>query len=133
MASVGWAMSKTMPQELTIGALQMAITQRRPGSGLVHHADRGNQYAAHADRRLLDKNGMRCSMSRKGDCWDYTPMESVFGSMKIELDENTVFETRQEARGAIFSFIEAFYNPCRLHSAIAHPSKWNRSQRPRRP
>jgi putative transposase len=123
---VGWAMRETMPQELTIAALQMAITQRRPGPGLVHHSDRGSQYAAHAYRRLLDKNGIRCSMSRKGNCWDNAPMESFFGTMKTELDDNIVFETRQQAKAAIFGFIETFYNRQRLHSAIGYrsPAKW---------
>ena len=123
---VGWAMRETMPQELTIAALQMAITQRRPGPGLVHHSDRGSQYAAHAYRRLLDKNGIRCSMSRKGNCWDNAPMESFFGTMKTELDDNIVFETRQQAKAAIFGFIETFYNRQRLHSTIGYrsPAKW---------
>jgi transposase InsO family protein len=80
------------------------------------------QYAAHAYRRLLDKNAIRCSMSRKGNCWDNAPMESFFGSMKTELDNEVVFETRQQAKSAIFSFIEAFYNRQRLHSAIGYNS-----------
>lgn len=119
---VGWSMSETMPQELTIAALQMAITQRRPGPGLVHHSDRGSQYAARAYRRLLDENRMLCSMSRKGDCWDNAPMESFFGSMKTELDDGTDFETRRGAKSTIFSFIEGFYNRQRLHSAIGYRS-----------
>jgi putative transposase len=69
-------MSDTMPQELTLAALRMAITNRQPGPGLLHHSDRGSQYAAHDYRRLLDEHGMLCSMSRKGDCWDNAPMES---------------------------------------------------------
>lgn len=119
---VGWAMSETMPQELTIAALHMAITSRRSGPGLVHHSDRGSQYAAHAYRRLLDKHGMLCSMSWKGDCWDNAPMESFFGSMKTELGDDIVFETRQDAKRTIFSFIETFYNRRRLHSAIGYRS-----------
>ena len=119
---VGWAMSETMPQELTIAALHMAITSRRSGPGLVHHSDRGSQYAAHAYRRLLDKHGMLCSISRKGDCWDNAPMESFFGSMKTELGDDIVFETRQDAKRTIFSFIETFYNRRRLHSAIGYRS-----------
>ena len=115
---VGWAMSETMPQELTIAALQMAINNRRPLPGLVVHSDRGSQYAAHAYRNLLGQHGLLCSMSRKGDCWDNAPMESFFGSMKSELDDGTAFQTRQDARNAVFSFIETFYNRQRLHSAI---------------
>jgi putative transposase len=124
---VGWAMSETMPQELTIDALTMAIAQRRPGPCLLHHSDRGSQYAAHAYRRLLEENGMRCSMSRKGNCWDNAPMESFFGSMKTELDiDHVTFETRRQARVAIFSFLESFYNRRRLHSAIGYrsPDQW---------
>ena len=119
---VGWSMRETMPQGLTIAALRMAITNRRPGPGLVHHADRGSQYAARAYRRLLDEYGMLCSMSRKGDCWDNAPMESFFGSMKTELDDGQPFETRQAAKSAVFVFIEGFYNRRRLHSAIGYRS-----------
>ncbi len=119
---VGWAMSETMPQELTIAALEMAITNRRPEPGLVHHSDRGSQFAARAYRRLLTKHGMLCSMSRKADCWDNAPMESFFGSMKTELNCDDAFETRQTAKNAIFSFIEGFYNRQRLHSAIGYRS-----------
>ncbi|WP_052402579.1 IS3 family transposase [Muricoccus aerilatus] len=110
----------TLAQELTLTALRMAITSRRPGPGLLHHADRGSQYAAHDDRRLLTKHGMRCSMSRKGDCWDNAPMESFFGSLKTELEEDGPCPTRQAARSALFAFIEGFYNQQRLHSAIGY-------------
>jgi putative transposase len=125
---VGWAMRDTMPQELTLAALQMAITHRQPGPGVVHHSDRGSQYAARAYRQVLDNNGMLCSMSRKGDCWDNAPMESFFGSMKAELGDDTVFGTCQEAKQAIFSFIEAFYNRRRLHSAIGYRSPTDMEQ-----
>jgi putative transposase len=80
------------------------------------------EHAARAYRQVLDNNGMLCSMSRKGDCWDNAPMESFFGSMKAELGDDTVFGTCQEAKQAIFSFIEAFYNRRRLHSAIGYRS-----------
>jgi transposase InsO family protein len=106
----------------------MAITNRRPEPGLVHHSDRGRQYAARAYRRLLEKHSMLCSMSRKGDCWDNAPMESFFGSMKTELDDDKVFETRQAAKNAIFSFIEGFYNRQRLHSAIGYCSPIGKEQ-----
>ena len=119
---VGWSMRETMTQELTITALQMAVTNRRPGPGLVHHADRGSQYAARAYHHLLDEYGMLCSMSRKGDCWDNAPMESFFGRMKTELDDSQPFETRQAAKSAVFAFIEGFYNRWRLHSAIGYRS-----------
>jgi putative transposase len=125
---VGWAMSETMPQQLTIAALQMAITNRRPRPGLVHHSDRGSQYAARTYRRLLEQHSMLCSMSRKGDCWDNAPMESFFGSIKTELDDATVFETRQAAKNAVFSFIDGFYNRQRLHSAIGYCSPINKEK-----
>ena len=125
---VGWAMSETMPQELTIAALRMAITNRRPGPGLVHHSDRGSQYAAHAYRRLLEQHGMLCSMSRKGDCWDNAPMESFFGSMKTELDDGTPFQSRHAAKNAVFSFIEGWYNRHRLHSSIGYCSPIKKEQ-----
>ena len=99
-----------MPQELTIAALQMAITNRRPAPGLVHHSDRGSQYTAHAYRQLLADTGMVCSMSRKGNCWDNAPMESFFGSMKTEKDLRQPFETRRDAKNAVFAFLEGFYN-----------------------
>jgi transposase InsO family protein len=117
---VGWAMRETMTQELTLAALRMAITNRKPAPGLLHHADRGSQYAAHDYRRLLARHGMLCSMSRKGDCWDNAPMESFFGSLKTELMEDSPFKTRQAARSALFAFIESFYNRQRLHSAIGY-------------
>jgi transposase InsO family protein len=115
-------MSEIITKELTIAALEMAITQRRPGPGLLHHSDRGSQYAAHAYRHLLERNNMLCSMSRKGDCWDNAPMESFFGSLKTELDDKIGFETRHDAKRAIFSFVETFYNSRRLHSAIGYRS-----------
>ena len=124
---VGWAMSDTMPQELTVAALRMAITNRQPGKGLLHHSDRGSQYAAHAYRRLLDEYGMLCSMSRKGDCWDNAPMESFFGSMKTELEDGP-YETRQAAKTALFGFIEGFYNRHRLHSAIGYVTPNHKEQ-----
>ena len=117
---VGWAMSETMPQELTLAALNMAIINRKPGLGLLHHSDRGSQYAAHAYRRVLDEHGIRCSMSRKGNCWDNAPMESFFGGLKTELDGDSPFETRQAARTAIFRAIEGWHNRERLHSSLGY-------------
>ena len=106
----------------------MAITNRRPDPGLLHHADRGSQYAAHDYRRLLDEHGMVCSMSRKGDCWDNAPMESFFGSLKTELEDDGPFPTRQAARTALFGFIEGFYNRQRLHSAIGYVTPTRKEQ-----
>jgi len=125
---VGWAMSETMPQELTLAALHMAITNRQPGPGLLHHSDRGSQYAAHAYRRILDEHGMRCSMSRKGNCWDNAPMESFFGSLKTELDGDGPFDTRQAARTALFRAIEGWHNRQRLHSSIGYTTPVNKEE-----
>ena len=108
---VGWAMSEKMPQELTMTALQMAITNRRPGPGLVHHSDRGSQYAARAYRILLEEHSMLCSMSRKGDCLDNAPMESFFGSMKTELEDGTTLETRQAAKKCPVLFHRGLLQP----------------------
>ena len=117
---VGWAMSDTMPQELTMAALNMAIINRKPGPGLLHHSDRGSQYAAHAYRRVLDEHGIRCSMSRKGNCRDNAPMESFFGSLKTELDGDGPFDTQQAARTALFRAIEGWHNRKRLHSSLGY-------------
>jgi putative transposase len=125
---VGWSMSETMPQELTLAALHMAITNRQPGQGLLHHSDRGSQYAAHDYRRVLDKHGMRCSMSRKGNCWDNAPMESFFGSLKTELDSDGPFDTRQAARTALFRAIEGWHNRQRLHSSLGYTTPVNKEE-----
>jgi len=128
-------MTETMPQELTIDALRMAIAQRHPDPGLLHRSDRSSQHAARAYRRLLEENGMRCSMSRKDNYWDNAPMESFFGSMKAELDIDDVApETRRQAKAAIFGFPEPpIIDVAGIRrSAIAQPTNENRSQRPRR-
>lgn len=125
---VGWAMSETMPQELTLAALNMAIANRNPGPGLLHHSDRGGQYAAHAYRRVLDDHGMRCSMSRKGNCWDNAPMESFFGGLKTGLDGDGPFHTRQAARTALFQAIEGWHNRQRLHSSLGYITPINKEK-----
>jgi transposase InsO family protein len=119
------------PERRSIGKrLQRRLTScfYRPTKTVLRRPLESAQYAARAYRQVLDNNGMLCSMSWKGDCWDNAPMESFFGSMKTELTDDTVFETRQEAKGAIFSFIEAFYNRRRLHSAIGYRSPADREQ-----
>jgi len=125
---VGWAMDKRITRELILNALRMAIATRRPRPGLLHHSGRGSQYAAHAYRRLFAGHGMRCSMSRKADCWDNAPMESFFGSMKTELDDASGSQTRQAARSGLFQFIEGFYNCHRLHSAIGYMTPMQKEQ-----
>ncbi len=116
---VGWAMSDSMPQELTIEALRVAIGGRDPGAGLVHHSDRGSQYAAGDYRKILAARGITVSMSRKGDCWDNAPMESVNGTVKVECVHGEHFATREQARRAILEFI-GYYNAERRHSSLGY-------------
>jgi transposase InsO family protein len=117
---VGWAMRDRMTSQLVIDALAMAIEQRRPPAGLIHHSDRGSQYASGAFQALLAAHGMRCSMSRKGDVYDNAVMESFFGTLKTELVHSARYATRQAARAAIFEWIEVFYNRRRLHSSLGY-------------
>jgi transposase InsO family protein len=113
---VGWAMSNRIDQTLTLRALHMALKAREPGPGLIHHTDRGSQYAANAYQRLLKARGTICSMSRKGDCWDNAVAESFFHTLKSELVHHNDYRTRDQARRSIFDYIEAFYNRKRRHS-----------------
>jgi putative transposase len=106
---VGWAMSETTPQELTLCALDVALGWRDPEAGLVHHSDRGSQYAAKDYRKKLAARSITVSMSRKGDCWDNAPMESVNGTLKVECVHGVHFETREQARRAIVEYI-GYYN-----------------------
>ena len=119
-AVVGWAMSDRIDTALCLKALDMAVTARRPAPGLVHHSDRGSQYASHDYRRALAKYGMICSMSRRGDCWDNAVAESFWGTLKNELADEMDFASRPEARRVIFEYIEAFYNLRRRHSSIGY-------------
>jgi len=119
---VGWAMDKRIKKQLVIDALVMAIGRRRPGPGLVHHSDRGSQYASKDYQKLLKKNGFIGSMSRKGNCWDNAPIESFFSSLKRERVYHRTYRTRLEARTDIFNYIECWYNPHRLHSTLGYQS-----------
>jgi transposase InsO family protein len=119
---VGWAMSEFMPAELVGDALQMAIDQRSPARGLVHHSDRGVQYAAHLFQGLLEQHGITPSMSAKGNCYDNAAMESFFHTLKTELCDHEHYQTRAEARASVFEYIEVFYNRVRLHSTIDYCS-----------
>jgi len=110
-------------------ALRMAYRRRSPGEGLIHHSDRGSQYASLDYRKLLSEYGMRISMSRKGDCWDNAPMESFFATMKKELVHHRKYRTREEARRDIFEYIEVFYNRERLHSSLGYLSPADYEQR----
>lgn len=117
---IGWAMAGHMRQELTLAALRMAVARQRPAPGLIHHADRGAQYAATAYRAALAAIGARCSMSRKGDPFDNAPMESFFKTLKAELVDDADYATHAEARRDVFLFLETWCNRQRLHSAIGY-------------
>jgi transposase InsO family protein len=119
---VGWAMSDRINGALTLTALRQALANRQPSPGLIHHSDRGKQYAAGDYQKLLRDHGAICSMSRKGDCWDNAPCESFFGTLKQELVYQERFDTRDEAKAKIFEYIEVFYNRQRRHSAAGSHS-----------
>lgn len=117
---VGWAMRDHLRQERTIAALTMAIQRQWPTRGLIHHADRGSQYAAGDDRAPLKANEIVPSMSRKGICWDNAPMESWFHTLKPELVHHTRYTSRHEARRDLFAYIETYDNRQRLRSALGY-------------
>jgi transposase InsO family protein len=117
---VGWAMSDTLATSLPLAALDMALTQRQPPRGLVHHSDRGVQSASDAYRQRLVAAGVQPSMSRRGNCYDNAVMESFWSSLKRELVHRCEFATRAEAQAAIFEWLEVFYNRERLHSALGY-------------
>jgi putative transposase len=119
---VGWQMADHLRAELCTDALEMAMEQRRPTPGLLHHSDRGVQYCCGDYQRLLDQNGIECSMSRLGNCYDNAAMESFWGTLKQELVYLEKYATRQQARRSIFEYIEVFYNRQRRHSAIGYLS-----------
>jgi putative transposase len=119
---VGWSMAEDMESRLVVDALGMAVQRRLPDEGLLAHSDRGSQYASEHYQRLLAKHGITCSMSRRADCWDNAPMESFFASLKKELVHDADFASRQEARAAIFEYIEVFYNGQRRHSSLGYVS-----------
>lgn len=119
---VGWAMREYMHTELASSALAMALRVQRPDPGLIHHSDRGVQYASQAYRDALSKAGIAASMSRKADCYDNAPMESFFHTLKTELIHHRQYQTRAEAQRDVFAYIEGFYNRIRLHSAIGYLS-----------
>ncbi len=119
---VGWAMQPTLERSLTLSALHMAISQRQPGPGLIHHSDRGSQYACADYQALLRRHGMLPSMSRKGNVWDNAPKESFYGSLKCELVHHWSRPPRDQARRLVFDYIEVFYNRQRLHSFLGYQS-----------
>ena len=117
---VGWSMADHLRAGLCVDALVMALQRRRPEPGLMHHSDRGVQYAAEPYRRVLERHGVERSMSRRGNCLDNAPMESFFASLKKERVHEARFRTRAEARAAVFEYVEVFYNRQRLHSALGY-------------
>lgn len=119
---VGWALSDSLETPLVKEALARAQKERRPPPGLLHHSDRGSQYASHAYRALLESWGMNASMSAAGCCYDNAAMESFWSTLKSELVPETCFADLREARTALFEYIELFYNPKRLHSALDYQS-----------
>jgi transposase InsO family protein len=119
---VGWSMSESLKSQIAIDALEMAIAARGPAPGLIHHSDRGVQYACGDYQRVITRAGMRPSMSRKGDCWDNSVAESFFSTLKKELVWRMKFETREHARREIFEFVEVFYNRQRMHSYLGYLS-----------
>jgi len=121
-AVIGWAMSERLTTELATDALTMALRRRKPKGGLLHHSDRGIQYAAGDYQRLLAEHGIDCSMSRKGNCWDNAVVESFFHTLKVELVHHQRYLTRDEARQDIFEWIEVFYNRQRRHSTLGYRS-----------
>ena len=119
---VGWSLKPRMTTDIVIDALTMAWFRRKPAPGLIHHSDRGSQYASHAFQARLNEYGMICSMSRKGNCWDNAPTESFFNSFKNERVYGTRYETRAEAIADAFDYIEPFYNRRRRHSTLGYAS-----------
>ena len=117
---VGWALSPCNDRRLALRALDMAVRRRRPEPGLVHHTDQGSPYASDDYQEVLDRYGMTCSMSRRGNCYDNAVVESWFGMFKTELGDS--FDSVADARGKVFDYIEAFYNSRRLHSALGYLS-----------
>jgi putative transposase len=115
---IGFAMDDHMRAELAVDALRMAARERRPGQGLIHHSDRGAQYASADYRRELSCFGMRASMSRNGDCWDNAVAESFFATIKRELIDRQPWPTRRRAKAAIAEYIACFYNTKRAHSTL---------------
>ena len=117
---VGWSMDRRMHKALVIRALLMAANLRKPLPGLIHHSDRGSQYASHEYQKLLKQHGMICSMSRKGNCWDNSPVERFFSSLKREWTGDRLYVTRQEAIADVREYVAVYYNAKRLHSTLGY-------------
>jgi putative transposase len=129
---VGWATADHLRSELVERALSNALEHRRPSGPVMHHTDRGVQYACDDYQELLRSHGLEVSMSRKGDCWDNAAMESFFGTLKQELVHREPYATREQARRSLFEYIEVFYNRQRLHSTLGYlsPVQYEASRKP---
>jgi len=119
---VGWAMSENIDSKLVQSAMKMAILHRNPDKGLIHHSDRGVQYASDDFQDLLNGNNVICSMSRKGNCWDNACVESFFGNLKAEWVKEKIYETFEDGKKDIFNYIEVFYNRKRRHKTLGYVS-----------
>ena len=125
---VGWSLSERLERGIALDALKMALQDRKPPQGLLHHSDRGSQYASHDYQQLLAVHGIQSSMSRKGNCWDNAVAESFFATLKMELVYQNQWSTRTQARSELFEYIELFYNRQRRHSALGYlcPNEFER-------
>jgi putative transposase len=119
---IGWSMQATMTAQLVTDALVMALWRRGKPAAVLHHSDRGSQYTSEPFQRLLADQGLLCSMSRSGNCWDNAAMESFFSSLKTERTANKTYRTRDQAKADVFDYIERFYNPRRRHSTLGYLS-----------
>jgi putative transposase len=119
---VGWSMSDSMTAQLVTDALMMAVWRRGKPDALLHHSDQGSQYISEQFQRLMADNGVTCSMSRSGNCWDNAAMEIFFSSLKTERIGKKVYRTRAQAKADVFDYIECFYNPTRRHSTLGYLS-----------
>ena len=130
---VGWAVSERLTAELARGALSMALGQRRPELGLLHHSDRGCQYTSSCYQEELARWGLQASMSRRGNCYDNAVAESFFSTLKAELEDYGQYRTRQQAVSELFDYIERFYNRKRLHSSLGYlsPAEYEKQQQER--
>jgi transposase InsO family protein len=117
---VGWSLDERLERFLALKALSMALAQRHPQAGLLHHSDRGSQYASREYRQALEEIGATASMSRVGDCWDNAVVESFFATLKAELVRDSRWKTRDEAKGAVVEWIEIWYNRKRRHQSLGY-------------
>ena len=124
---IGWSMGTSLQTKLIEDALQMALWKRKPlkSNGLIHHSDRGSQYCSEAYQAMLSQHSIICSMSSSGNCYDNAVMESFYHTLKVEMLYGQAYSTREQARQAIFDYIEVFYNRQRLHSSLGYQSPMN--------